>query len=231
VRTLIAFVLVGAALALMSLAAAGSERLWSPLTSLGTRGLQLEAYAALPFLWSRYLSADATWQVRYSPTCNCHEIWGPGVAVAVQLASVALAAGAIALVALHVRAFKAPASARTVGTAALLAALGIGVWLLAARVFSPQYLIWVLPLVALVEGRFNPLWIAVCVLTTLIYPFAYRGFQLYGLSTPDSYPLVFLALIGARNALLVAATAVALVPRPRTQRRFVEVDEAAKQVA
>lgn len=100
-----------------------------------------------------------------------------------------------------------------------------------SKVFSPQYLIWVVPLVALVEGEYNPLWIAVCILTTLIYPFAYREFQLYGLSTPDSYPIVFLGLIGARNALLLAATALALVPRPSTQRRFVEVDEAAQQVA
>jgi hypothetical protein len=100
-----------------------------------------------------------------------------------------------------------------------------------SKVFSPQYLIWVIPLVALIEGDYNPLWIAVCVLTTLIYPFAYRGYQLYGLSTPDSYPVVFLALIGARNALLLAATALILLPRPGAQRRFVEVDEAAQQVA
>jgi len=100
-----------------------------------------------------------------------------------------------------------------------------------SKVFSPQYLIWVVPLVALVEGDYNLLWIAVCVLTTLIYPFAYRGYQLYGLSTPDSYPIVFLGLIGARNALLLAATALVLLPRPGAQRRFVEVDEAAQQVA
>jgi Glycosyltransferase family 87 len=100
-----------------------------------------------------------------------------------------------------------------------------------SKVFSPQYLIWVVPLVALVEGEYNPLWIAVCILTTLIYPFAYREFQLYGLSTPDSYPIVFLGLIGARNALLLAAAALVLLPRPGAQQRFVEVDEAARQVA
>jgi len=100
-----------------------------------------------------------------------------------------------------------------------------------SRVFSPQYLIWVVPLVALVEGEYNPLWLALCVLTTLIYPFAYRDFQLYGLTTPDSYPVVFLGLIGARNALLLAATVLALLPRHGTQRRFVEIDEAARQVA
>jgi hypothetical protein len=71
----------------------------------------------------------------------------------------------------------------------------------------------------------------VCILTTLIYPFAYREYQLYGLSTPDAYPVLFLGLIGARNALLLAATAIVLLPRPGTQQRFVEVDEAAQQVA
>jgi hypothetical protein len=100
-----------------------------------------------------------------------------------------------------------------------------------SRVFSPQYLIWVIPLVAAIERRYEPVWLAVCLLTTLIYPFAYRGYQLYGLSTPDSYPVVFLALIGARNALLVAVTVRHLLPHLGAQRQTVEVDRAAQRVA
>jgi hypothetical protein len=101
-----------------------------------------------------------------------------------------------------------------------------------SRVFSPQYLIWVIPLVAAIERKYDLVWLAICVLTTLIYPFAYRGFQLYGLSTPDSYPVLFLALIGARNALLVVATARYLLPHLGAQRRAIEVeDRAAQQVA
>jgi hypothetical protein len=101
-----------------------------------------------------------------------------------------------------------------------------------SRVFSPQYLLWVIPLVAAIERKYDLVWLAVCVLTTLIYPFAYRGFQLYGLTTPDSYPVLFLALIGARNALLVVATARYLLPHLGAQRRPIEVeDRAAQQVA
>jgi hypothetical protein len=100
-----------------------------------------------------------------------------------------------------------------------------------SRVFSPQYLIWVIPLVVLVERDYDPLWIGVCVLTTLIYPFAYRSAQLYGLATPESYPLVFLGLIAARNALLVAVTARELLPHRGAQPRPVEVGEAAQRVA
>jgi hypothetical protein len=101
-----------------------------------------------------------------------------------------------------------------------------------SRVFSPQYLLWVIPLVAAIERKYDLVWLAVCVLTTLVYPFAYRGFQLYGLTTPDSYPVLFLALIGARNALLVVATARYLLPHLDARRRPIEVeDRAAQQVA
>lgn len=101
-----------------------------------------------------------------------------------------------------------------------------------SRIFSPQYLLWVIPLVAAIERKYDLVWLAVCVLTTLVYPFAYRGFQLYGLTTPDSYPVLFLALIGARNALLVVATARYLLPHLDARRRPIEVeDRAAQQVA
>jgi hypothetical protein len=100
-----------------------------------------------------------------------------------------------------------------------------------SRVFSPQYLIWVIPLVALVERDYDPIWIGICVLTTLIYPFAYRGYHLYGLITPESYPVLFLGLIGARNALLLAVTARELLRRSGAQRRPVELGEAAQRVA
>jgi hypothetical protein len=68
-------------------------------------------------------------------------------------------------------------------------------------------------------------------LTTLIYPFAYRGYHLYGLITPESYPVLFLGLIGARNALLLAVTARELLRRSGAQRRPVELGEAAQRVA
>jgi hypothetical protein len=74
------------------------------------------------------------------------------------------------------------------------------------RVLSPQYLIWVLPLIAIMERDYDPVWLAVCALTTLIFPFAYDSTGLRGRPMPAEYPLYFPALIAVRNALLVVAT-------------------------
>jgi len=81
------------------------------------------------------------------------------------------------------------------------------------RVLSPQYLIWALPLIAIVEGDYDLVWLAVCALTTLIFPFAYDSTGLRGQPMPAQYPLYFPALIALRNALLIAAT-VRLAMRP-----------------
>jgi hypothetical protein len=74
------------------------------------------------------------------------------------------------------------------------------------RVFSPQYLMWVLPLVAIMERDYDPLWLAVCGLTTLVFPYAYDWTGLRGRPMPEAYPLYFPALIALRNALLLVAT-------------------------
>jgi hypothetical protein len=81
------------------------------------------------------------------------------------------------------------------------------------RVLSPQYLIWVLPLVAILEGDYDLVWLAVCALTTLIFPFAYDSTGLRGQPMPAEYPLYFPALIAVRNALLIVAT-VRFAKRP-----------------
>jgi hypothetical protein len=75
------------------------------------------------------------------------------------------------------------------------------------RVFSPQYLMWVVPMVAITERDYDGVWLAICALTTLIFPYAYDLAGLHGSGTPDSYPWFFPALIAVRNALLVIATA------------------------
>jgi hypothetical protein len=75
------------------------------------------------------------------------------------------------------------------------------------RVFSPQYLMWVVPMVAITERDYDMVWLGICALTTLIFPYAYDLAGLHGSGTPDSYPLFFSGLIAVRNALLVVATA------------------------
>jgi hypothetical protein len=94
------------------------------------------------------------------------------------------------------------------------------------RVFSPQYLIWVLPLVAIVEADYDPVWLVICLLTTLIFPYAYDWAGLHGLGVHD-YPFLFSALIALRNGLLLLVTArfalrslraTAAPAQPATQR-------------
>jgi hypothetical protein len=92
-------------------------------------------------------------------------------------------------------------------------ALSVLVVICTNRVLSPQYLIWVLPLIAIVEGDYDLVWLAVCALTTLIFPFAYDSTGLRGRPMPAQYPLYFPALIAVRNALLVVAT-VRFATRP-----------------
>ena len=74
------------------------------------------------------------------------------------------------------------------------------------RVLSPQYLIWVLPFVAIVYRRYDPLWLAICALTTLVFPFAYAQVHPVGSGPPAAYPAFLLGLIAVRNAALVVAT-------------------------
>jgi len=77
-----------------------------------------------------------------------------------------------------------------------------------SKVLSTQYLIWVLPLVAL-ELELDPMWILICVLTTLIFPGLYFLTALIDQSpeaTATAYTWPFLVAVATRNALLVAAT-------------------------
>jgi hypothetical protein len=80
------------------------------------------------------------------------------------------------------------------------AAIFVLSFMVASKVLSPQYLLWLLPLVPLVGGKVGKvaagLFVASCLLTTLVFPINYRS--LIELSSPGEELLV------ARNLLLVA---------------------------
>jgi hypothetical protein len=88
---------------------------------------------------------------------------------------------------------------------AFLAVLGVAV--VANKIFSPQYLIWITPFVAEVFG-FDGLWLLICALTTLIFPY------LYGLRNPIqtvTYDWAFMPVVAIRNILLLSFTLRAIL--------------------
>jgi hypothetical protein len=85
------------------------------------------------------------------------------------------------------------------------------VTLLTSKVFSPQYLIWVLPLVVEVEG-IDILWLLICACTTLIYPVEYVNDHIFGTVGPLPYTNTMLGTIAIRNLLLIGATLRVLLP-------------------
>lgn len=91
------------------------------------------------------------------------------------------------------------------------------------KIFSPQYLIWVLPLVAYVEG-FDLLWVGVALLTTFIYPFIYFAHPHIKYVATDWR---FLPTLAVRNALLLVITARTLRPAPPARA----LDESAPRTA
>lgn len=83
------------------------------------------------------------------------------------------------------------------------------------KVLSPQYLLWLLPLVAVEEGL-TPGWLAVAVLTFLDYPFLF-GLNGLGHFPPPLPALPFLVVVGARDALVLVLAGrrlLAIAQRP-----------------
>ena len=84
----------------------------------------------------------------------------------------------------------------------------------AAKVFSPQYLVWVLPFVVLAEEStrdearlsrncYRAIWVGICVLTSLIYPFAAE--RIFSIIGSDSDRDNVMLLVTLRNLLWVVA--------------------------
>lgn len=164
-----------------------------PFSYSARRPLQIESVPAT-LLWASGLAG-----LPVAPNRSFHSYNLVG-AIAGPLGLAAQAATVLGLVWTYWR-----QAAGRLGFAAAIAACLLIV-ICTGHVLSPQYLIWVLPFIAIAERRYDPLWLLVCLLTTLVFPFAYRLVHPAGSGPPPDFPLLLLGLIALRNAVLVVAT-------------------------
>lgn len=208
-------------LALLCLAVAvfsGPERLVSPLSYQDVRGLQIESIFATPFMVLATRGAGP-WEAYYADS-KSFEIFGPGVETAAHIASICLyAVVALALLGAVRALFRPDPSPRATRALWLLLVCAV---ICTNKVFSPQYLLWLGPLLAICL-LFHPadsllraiagVVLVMAVLGMAIYPFYYEALLEY---TPiDVFPVVLLLV---RNLLMLVCTLLAAVYFSRVSR-------------
>ena len=175
---------------------------WSPVSFMGERCAQIESFpATLGFVWSHLVGARLRFPYAFNSTCEQTSVMGgaQGVALALGLVGIGLA-----LTLFWQRRL-------TLGAAALLMVASL---VIASKVFSPQYLLWMSSLVALEYGVGAAAllgWGAVCLWTTICFPLSYVGVTeaLIHVRAQTLVPVT----AGIRN-LLIVALGGALLWRP-----------------
>jgi hypothetical protein len=204
-RLIAAFVAVCAVLGCATIAEGGMQRLLSPFAWQQARGLQVEALAALPFLWARLLDGAGGWTIVMS-RFNCYEVQGPGVDRALAWSMIAMLLGLLGAALMYLRAFRSVPGVRTPALAIRLLLLTVLILLITNKAFSPQYLVWLAaPLAVLgvlrpwpLERVDSVLFLAGCVLTQVVYPLNYAA-----LVAQDGPVLWVLGALTLRDVLLI----------------------------
>jgi len=137
------FTLVLAAI-LVPLALVGAGGLWFSLTSQLRRPLQIESLGGSLALT---LGELGLYEPRVILSYSSHNLAGPGAAM---LAFVISVVGLVALCLIWLWFSRSPRDAASLLTAA---AAAVAAFVVSGRVLSPQYFIWLIPLVPLARGR------------------------------------------------------------------------------
>lgn len=211
------------AMALVTITTQGFDRLLSPLDYQAERGLQIESVAATPFIVLA-ATGGGGFQIRYAAS-KSFEITGPGVDTATSLASIALYLTVLGAAAVVIRRLIRH-TWRAQESIALAMVLILAV-LVTNKVFSPQYMVWLAPITAVILC-FNPnrlakinaaLVLVIIWLTQYVYPGHYDSLMT---NDPDFMPTLALA---SRNILMVVLLVLTVVwwrreasaPVPATQ--------------
>ncbi len=205
----------GVGLVAVSILVGGWSRVMSPLDYQGHRGLQIESLAATPVMVRRVFE-PAPYRVHFATSLSW-EIEGPwtqGLMLAAAVFTAVLTALVLVLWLFAWRRLEDPEIALP---AVIWLTLGsLTAFVASSKVFSPQYLLWLLPAacagLAVVGGRQSRRlrrWtaglLAVAVLTHMIFPHGYVS-----LINDSGWGGVVVALLVVRNLMIAALCVTAL---------------------
>lgn len=207
-RFLVPFAVLGLAFAVSSVVVAGWGRLLSPLRYQVDRGLQVESLSATPVVIA-WLFHPAGWDMHLE--FKAVEVFGPLVNSLLVVSTVLSAMLVAGLLVMWWRALRKP---EPLDPKALvwLSLAAVSGYTACSKVFSPQYLLWLLPMVA-VGLLLDPSqalrrwarWLLVAAgLSHVVYPWVYRHLVFHAW---ESAPAVTLLVV--RNALVVGLFVVA----------------------
>lgn len=194
-------------LAVLTMITSGWWRVLSPLQYQVDRGLQSETLLATPFIW--LAAVDTGWNVAYASS-KSFEVFGPGVGAALIMSTIASVGVALVGLVMTARRFLGSGEPSPVATRAYWLALVLLV-VVTSKVFSPQYLLWFGPLIAVIitldGGRpmrvIGVLMVVAAGLTSWFFPLLFD----YFIGTPPSVlPVTVLTL---RNLLMLVVTVLA----------------------
>lgn len=214
---LVSFFASVAAVSVLTVVTSGVDRLLSPLNYQGVRGLQIESVPATYLLLQAHLN-PGKWHLGYAES-KSFEISGPGVDTAIMWSSVATAG--MLVFALGWALYRFVAGGWTSRTTVAFFTVMVLLLIATNKVFSPQYIIWLGPLFAVVLRQQLPAGsvpikicqglLALCAIVTAglgtyIYPFHYDYlWKFVGVDLTPVYVLL------ARNTLIVVAVLIALI--------------------
>ncbi len=217
VRLVLAFIAVSAAIVVVLFLLGSDQHLLGFLTEQTSRGLQIEAVAATPFMW---MAAAGTASIDYSFDILTFQIGAPGADVVAALLTPLMALAALAVLILGaVKAVRGAAFPRLLPPLALAL---VTVLIVTNKVGSPQFQAWLIaPIILWIvfdrtrSGIPTAIVLALCGLTCLVYPLTYDA-----LLRAELLPVI---LLSARNLLVIVLLVIAVralvrVPAARSPR-------------
>ena len=213
-RRMFVFVTIASSAVLVAvvLAAYGGERFLSPLRYQSQRGIQVESLLAVPFmvLWALHIDG---FDVRFGTSLSW-EIGGPGTGDALALSTLATLAAGVWTLWMSASLWRRPWRPDLLTAVAWATLSAACLLILSSKVFSPQYLAWLLPVVVVVVAVTGERSARTCAYLTLtaalaaqvLYPWEYGWIIVPGHWAAN---LAAVALAGVRLVLVGAVAWIA----------------------